>query len=241
MENIINKIQKLLALAESAEKIGSLAEGENAMRQVNKLLLLHNIEMDSISIKEENPIKEVGDDALNFKCNQAGNQWKKDLLAVLVSHNLCRATFNSWSGNLFVIGKRENIEVVIYLYKFIQPRLLKMAQSYHINLNKDIKENINRRKILQSYLIGATKGINQKLEAEKAQFEDKEALAGLILSNNSLIEEFMNELGIKNAKDRKLSIFDDVSRHGREDGNKLQITKGLEGVKQTMESIKRLN
>ena len=56
-ENLIEKIQKLMAKAESAKNMGSTAEAEVFAAKVNEMLMKHNLSMmDVESYKTESPV-----------------------------------------------------------------------------------------------------------------------------------------------------------------------------------------
>ena len=76
-ENLIEKIQKLMAKAESAKNMGSTAEAEVFAAKVNEMLMKHNLSMmDVESYKTESPV--IESEGVEYsKTKYNGGEWER--------------------------------------------------------------------------------------------------------------------------------------------------------------------
>jgi len=238
--NILDKIKKLLALAESAQKIGSLSEAENAMSKATALMLEYNIEQADIdrSKGEDSCISEG--EHYSFKDNQSGNRWKLELMETLAKHNLCDVLFSSYMKTMRVVGEEQNIAIVNYLFVFIAPRLLKIAQQYHVALPENEKFMRNRRGILQSFLLGAVGGLDAKLWKQKKSMEQQSKLSALVVSHQDKIQRYYGtfEKPVKVVSLREVLQDEKDSLEGYRAGASLEINQGLQAPEKEKEVLK---
>jgi hypothetical protein len=227
MNPIVEKVWKLLALAESAKKIGSLAEAENAMAKAQHLMTEHRLSMGAVS--EETTNRTYGHSGLISTVSPYGDgEWRFDLLTVIASQNLCVVTGLTGSKKRVVWGRSENIEVVLYLFDFISPRLLKLAHAYVAGLPGRKRSAKSQAKIKGEYLLGAVRGIHKKLKEQQSGHEKAAAIGALMVRERDSINDFLaQKFGPLDQRKRKKSNANEHSAAGYSDGRKMEINKGV--------------
>lgn len=232
---ILEKIKKLMRLKESAEKVGSLAEAQNAAAKMQNLLTKYNIEIHSISTEEEQKSRIDQSDKLDFKCTKTGGKWKLNLLDVICRYNFCKMIFvnNRYSKTMTIIGDKNNIEVVVFIYNFLTLNLFSLAELRWKEYQKVnvIQNSSFRYTFLRNYLQGAIEGLESKFRKEKREMEQQNStLTSVILYNDKAIESFVQEkIGkLKTSKTSNLRGHDEAESIGYEDGLNIKIVKALD-------------
>ena len=93
-QKILNKLQKLLALQDSAKAIGSAAEAETVAAKINELLLLHNLSLSELRESQKPEERESmgkADIEVDKLTNKKEGDWVYQLYCVIARHNLCEA------------------------------------------------------------------------------------------------------------------------------------------------------
>lgn len=102
-QKILDKIKKLKALIESAEKINSIQEAEAATLLMNNLLTKYNLSlMDIDDTDNSKPSIEIERSDLIPVQNPYGRLWKERLLMTLCMYNYCKVIGSSYK--VFVLG-----------------------------------------------------------------------------------------------------------------------------------------
>jgi hypothetical protein len=161
-EKMLEKVQKLLALAESSNENEALL----AMSRVRELYAKHNLEQ--LSAEEKSGIIHIVL-SLNSKRIQA---YEQQIVGILVGHFfvqiLAGALYDAPSGERYrcleIIGTRENAIMAEYVYHFLKQQtafLLKAAEKSALQ-TRGYKFNRLEKK---SYRMGILKGFMAKLKA----------------------------------------------------------------------------
>lgn len=179
-KSLKEKIRKLIALQEGAQKIGSIEEAANAAEKIRALLMKHNLDLYSIQKEgheEETEMQTFDTGELSVKTE---GDWINMLTRVIAEFHLCEAIgtgkARSW---IYVIGKPSNVEIVWYTVEQLANRIRPMAREAF----KTYKGLEKRNTFIRGYLMGAVWGIRKQL-AEKAA---KEAWAAKQDRDNNLI------------------------------------------------------
>jgi hypothetical protein len=205
-QTIIQRIKGLMRHADSAKEMGSLAEAETFTNKVNELLLQYNLEMmDVIAAADKNDQFKnwMYTENISYKDNQSGSRWKKLLVNVLTKHNLCTYTTLDYNKTFQVYGHMENVDVVVWMYNYLTIGLLRLAQEKHVALDPLIKAQYNRYAFLKDFLLGAVRGIDQKLEAQKQQSVELSKVTALIRTNEIALNGYLEKVVPKLGKARK--------------------------------------
>lgn len=178
---IAEKIQKLMALAESSNE----NEAAVAAAKAQELLAKYNLDLAQVrgfTAKTDEEIIEVATNDDKYKKRQA---WIVELADVIAKHNFCTALFSS-HGHTYFIGHTRDVNVAVFLFNNLRVRLFKLATDrtyeYSLTLKKnrsyirdtyeELSGNVHPRVWRNSWLMGAVAGINKKLNESRKDFAE---------------------------------------------------------------------
>lgn len=220
-EEIIQRIKKLKAHAESAEQIGSLEEAKIFMSKVNELMNEYNV-----SLFELDQAKTDDDVLKNFSYVEKVSykdgtyyKYRFDLIKVISKHNFTKVIFNTEHKYFAVYGNAFNVDNTIWQYWYAAILLKNLALQEYRNFRHE-----NRFRFISDYLLAAVKGLNFALK-EQAQKNNK--VTDLILYNNKLVEKYIEKLGVETVtfKSRNRQTVGIGSILGYEAGKKIDFTE----------------
>lgn len=198
---ILDKIKKCIEQSKSTD---SKSESESAMLLAQKLLMKHNLEMDDIEKHEISTDKgKITEAHVNYS-----EEWEGLLGNTLCINNFCKAIKAFDKNELTLIGKTNNVEVVLYLFSFFRKRLQELvilAYQYNIEEKRkafheegiDFDSLTSKTKLgfessyMKNYLLGGVHGVGAKMRLAIEQSEDN--LKSLIVINNKSIEKYTKE------------------------------------------------
>lgn len=200
---IKEKLQKLMVKADSAKEIGNAAEAAAFSAKVNDLLTKYNLEMADIEFSKEDEV--IADDQKGLILLNKTGRWTSRLLSTLCNYNYCKCVYHTFGRSkemcVTIIGKKENVEVVRFLYDILKSQLEKIAKNEWRLYMKDIqlkilaarqevltesskmtenmvkkpwkyfKSVMNRQAFYKSFFLGAVVGVNERLESEMKKAE----------------------------------------------------------------------
>lgn len=178
MDRILDKISKLLKLAESP----NIEEASSAMEKAHQLLKEHNLQISDI--KEKSNLSEV-------VYGESGRimNWKKILLNEICSFNYCTVLLsNRHKVKCFVIyGREENIVASKVMYEYLVSAIDRIAYESRrkewLNVN-DFKNGAVRNIVLRLKLLK----IKEKDEEKALMPISKEAEDFMFQQNSNLRE-----------------------------------------------------
>jgi hypothetical protein len=232
-ESILDKMKKLLAKAESAKEIGSLAEAEAFMAKVNELLMLHNLSMFDLHKHAAKGTDEFAtwgySERIVYKENLAGDQWKRLLLNVICKHNLTWSTIRKSDKTLCVYGDMQNVESTVWMFYFLETKLMVLAKQYMNELPKDVRDANCRHYHLKNFLIGAVDGLDTKLKKQTAESNN-----AMVVSNKTALDKFIRAKlpNIKEAKCMRVEAGNGYAE-GFEAGSNMSLGARLAAAKST--------
>lgn len=211
---IMERARKLLALSQRG---GTPQEAEAAALQLQKLLLRHNLEIQQIN---EEPVY----DAYEFTLSKTPStmKWERLLFAMLANCHMCRGFFEPRNNSMIIIGRKDNIEMVHYLFKFLRPLVEHHAKMNSRHIPKEFKYRYEK-----SYRHGMIVGIQERLEEQLKQFEQEEGL--LVIPDQEGIQKFAESLfQVKPQKPRKQKIITQAFVEGMYQGLRTSINRELQ-------------
>jgi hypothetical protein len=241
-ENIIEKIQKLAAHAESAKKIGSLAEAELFASKVSELLLQHKLEMDDITNtateddvidKERFNMEDHGGQYAKKRCS-----WQESLAHYVAEYHFCKIMVVIGSNTLFFVGRKEDRACAIYLFTYLVKAIGPAAQRlYDKEYNKHYAVGTTHlmRDWKHSFYIGAILALASRFQAERAKVEAAQSAEhseqfALVLqrSEKELTDFIEEETTGKATSTAKPGINPNGYRQGQRHGSEVSLTQALE-------------
>jgi len=233
MEPVIEKIKKLMALQESAQKVGSLEEAANAAEKIQTLLLKHNLEMFDIhSSKNKSHIKR--DDLKGVYNKKNEGEWIFILYSEIARNNFCDVILQGYFDGkdkkkyVILLGDKDNSEVVRFMalqaenaIRHLETLCWKKLTGQHGD-----KRNAFRR----AYFMGAARGIGAQLRVAKEKaMKSSENVFAMVKVNSDALEkakeiEFPN---LRSGKMRKNLSSDIGGMEGFKDGYGLSLKQGI--------------
>lgn len=237
LEEIKIKIQKLLALQESAEKIGSLAEAANAAEKVQVLLMKYNLSLHEIGPKQEkSSISHMKYSMEDIGYNLKHGTWVLTLMQGVVTLNLCQMVTHTVNGKphaFSILGEPLNIELSKFLYdqlfnklKAMEPREWAAYQGY------DLRGKFRRGFYMGAAmaLAGRMREIARKMKDGQMEGVDGNACTALVLQSEKQVTLYMNTIftNLRSGKARKANGSDGVGI-GYAKGKEMSINHGVGG------------
>lgn len=202
MNNINEKIKKLLSLASSDNK----NEAEMALKKANELMIKFNIERNNLSYEERNYYRE--DINLGFK-RPTHTIWVAQIIQRHFFVN-CVLTRKRDSLSLAFLGEKENVENAIYIYNSLSLTFK--------GLGKGIRAK-------GSFYKGLADGFSYILTKQKM---DTEKERGLVVVKDNGIDKFMkNEFGRTGTAKSNYGRSDSAYSNGYTQGKDIRINKSV--------------
>lgn len=210
-ERVIEKVKKLLKLAESS----NTHEAELATLKANELLLRHNLDY----LKDqEGPIY------LDRILVQSRKDTKLTVIYEILRHFIVKPVISMGKNSccLEVSGSLTNVKLAGYVANFLNQEL------EHLWLEAKKEHNLSGLREKNSFFIGVAQGFDQKMKRSKEALrpEDKKALVLVekkLTFDTQIIYKRLSQSRSGNRLDERANSF------GQEKGQNLTIRQGIEG------------
>jgi predicted SprT family Zn-dependent metalloprotease len=215
---ILDKVHKLLALAQSANEY----EAQNAMSKAHELLLKHNLSLLDVQNK------------LNYIHKQIGEVGRSNPIKSIISALICKFFFveaiwtfgydqhTNRSGKVLEIyGTPENVEMAEYVYDYVQNISELLWAEYKVQ--RKINGNRHRR----TFIYGLLEGFYNKLDSRLIENQSKK----LVWKGDPRLKEFYRRRNPKrvSSSSRYSRSCQDAYNSGITRGKNLIIHKGIKG------------
>lgn len=178
MDNILAKIKKLQALATNNSNV---AEAAAAAAKAQALMFEHNITAAEVDTAVAPETYEKIEHTLDANRNTIG--WKASLLYVIARNNFCRAVGHGGTTRMSLVGKRSNVEGVLYLYAICEREIERLATA------ETKAQLVDKAVFKRSFCRGAVATIGERLKAQRQANETQANTAqttALVLRNVEL-------------------------------------------------------
>ena len=223
LSDVIEKVQKLLNLADKSDKPGEIASAQKLAQQL----------ITKYQIEEAQLNNHVGTGGIVCKRIDTPKPYvidKSILLNAIAKHNFCKVL----RGDKYcmIYGYASDIEICVVLYDTL---LVHMFSEMRIKLEKandQAFEEFNTKAWARSFFTGYSITIGERIKQSK-QDTIKEAsitdtsIAVIVSDKQHAIEEYFQKVDRKSVKDFKLSSPDGFSE-GKKSGRKAVINPTLE-------------
>jgi len=220
MEDIILKIQKLLALSKSSNE----NEAQNAMMMAQKFLVKYKLSIRDIE-QYKNEFVKVNENRTGIKFR--GSNWKSNLSQVIADNFGCYLFYRTGrTHEICFYGKEEDVIIARIMLEYA----IKCINSNGDKLVKKLKQDKRRKHfdgIKNDYALGFVRGLSERFE-EQTQSNKEWAL---VLVKDQVVIDRYNEFSSNFGK-----VQTDVSfkKHlvafklGRVDGKAFDISNKIE-------------
>jgi hypothetical protein len=218
---IIEKIKKLLALANSSnEHEAALAAGH-----AQRLLSEHNLAMADIEASHR-PDKA---DKVETAAAKTLPKWLRHLSAGVSAAFDCQAIHHPAAGKLTFIGVGADVQIAAYTFAYLDQTVRKLCRNYMEQHADSNIANRHRELLRQSYYLGAVSTITGRLREQKVT--TPVTTGALVPVKEGLIRQAMNEIGnIRTMHSRRSYISSDAYSKGQSDGKQVGIHHGINGA-----------
>jgi len=218
---VIDKIKKLLALADSCNE----HEAALAAAHAQRLLASHNLAMADI-IAAVRPDKA---DRVETNVARSLPKWIRHLSAGVSSAFDCQAIHHPTAGKMTFIGVGADVQVAAYTFTYLERTVRKLCTGYLKQQAGTAIVGRQRELIRQSYYLGAVSTISRQLRDQKEQ--TPVTPGALVPVKEGLIRMAMEEIGpIRTTHSRRSYINSAAYSQGQTDGGQVNIRKGVENT-----------
>ena len=212
-ERILNKVQKLLNLAQSS----NAHEAELATLKANSLLLRHNLEHLS-DIEKDEPIY------LSRVLIQKRKDAKLTAIYEMLKHFIVRPviSYGKEICSLEVSGSLTNVKLAQYVANFLNQELDRLWE------HSRIEHSLNGLRAKNSFFAGIARGFDLKMKESKHEFSTEEQKALILVEKNLIIKTHViyKRLSSSHSNARNDTR---ASQLGEQKGKNLKIRQGVEG------------
>lgn len=248
LQKILTKLRKLMDLKVSAIQCGELGEANAAAAGITRLLKEYDLTLQDIptDIKEVDP---VDMETIEYHFQYMQHKWYWCMLDVIAKYNnasIIRTRHKDGLGKIVdveysVIGRKINREVVLYLISYLGNRFIQLGKNSYPKWKMNYIKTLGVTPpvlgvYMKSFLLGCVTGLDEKLRNEQDNL-DTDKVNALVKVTRTEIDEFMRNLDVKNARNRKVNVFASALEEGEEIGRNIQIHKGVAGNKKKTLSI----
>lgn len=241
---ILEKIRKLLALKESAEKIGSEGEAYAAAQGVHRLLTEYNLTMQDVlgSKGEDNGPRIEESDGISY--NSHFGLWKQQLMGIICKYNYCKCVASTQTKQVYAVGTEANVAVCTWLFEYLVSAFVSLAkQNFRKMLDRyclvgpNIPLNIARLQygekrtddFFHSYYIGTVSGLRENFEARQVSADER----GLMVTFDWHIDDFLKSKGGVYKRRGTIDIGDELDPYaldkGYNDGRDISLNRQVSG------------
>lgn len=226
----------------SATQCGEIGEANAAAAGITRLLKEYNLTMQDIpaDAKELDP---VDMETIPYHFPYMQHRWYWDMLDVIAKYNnatTLRTRHKNGLGKVedveySVIGRKINREVVLYLVSFLGNRFIQIGKNSYPKwrMNYMMAQDFTAPTLtvyMKSFLLGCVAGLDEKLHSEQNNM-DADKVNALVKVTQSEIDQFLQNMDVKDARHRKLNVYESAMMEGAEVGRNIQIHKGMAGTK----------
>lgn len=211
---LVQRIQKLHAMAESARDVGSLAEADSFMSAVHKTLAAYNLDTSVLTIDMKDAADPLGQDAvlgaqLRHKDKPLG--WAQDLAGHVARAHNCAHLISTTSSYVFFYGRASNRGVAVKMFKYLRDMAERLGQEAYVT------EAYRRRRTGEgergsaswrfNWMEGFVEEIGRRYQTMRQRVESDKGMGLVLVSVRKEARDYSHEVNQKawdEAKAKKL-------------------------------------
>lgn len=222
-ESIIEKAQKLLAMAEDTAATAN--EKLVAAAKVSKLMFQFNLDMSELKLEEQQPYTDQ-----TFSLGTA-YKWRLMLAVLLCKFNFCEHVTHSTKFR--VVGRKDNIEWVIWLHKHIRKQIEHMAEEYlakTLQGKSDYFVKTYKGQLYTSFCKGCVDTIHMRLQQERDELLQDDNNRALVVVEDSALREHLLELvpNLRIRQEHNQKIWGNAYGSGREAAQNISMRRQIQ-------------
>lgn len=241
---LIEKIRKVLALASSSNE----HEAALATARAAELLRKHNIQQYEVETAGQASAPEVVYSTIPWptisrkKVTRRGGStgtkietqdaWEIDFIATIADGFNCSAIY--WTDCFSFVGRPQDVEIAGYVWANLRAKLVELVRAY-VRLarqaDRETHHHRNYAKLRRDWLLGAVKGVGQKLQERETPPSSTET--AMVLSSQAERKVFIDQTfhRLLPRPTSKIRVVPEAYHDGLQKGYDLQIDPGLPEVR----------
>lgn len=219
-EQIIARVQKLLALAESSNE----HEAKIAADKANALMVEYNLTQQAIDAENDYIDNVISEDPY-IRPHQRTIFGLIDtffFVSVYIESVRHELTIDGrWKYRKLIrfVGTEANVQVATYVFQFLSRKFQELWLDYK-------RANGLGEKSRRSYYWGLYEGLAVQLSKTREKVQEEK---GLVLVQDPGLQEFMESLKLRRGtKPSKMVLDDQALQQGFEDGKEIKISRGVD-------------
>lgn len=179
MSGVIDKVRKLLRLAESPNANEAAAAAAKAQSLIDE----HNLSTALLALdgaentQPDEEIEDFGAKGAPLDAQPVLHRWRATLAGTIARANSCRIYNNH--GSLALVGRPSDAETVRYLFAYLAREVERLCEKDGRGCGRTWRNN---------YRLGVVDTIMRKLHAERVRFkEEQRKLAGASMDSQALV------------------------------------------------------
>lgn len=231
VEDIILKIQKLLALSKSSNE----NEAQNAMLKAQQLLIKHKLSLKDVELYSSENIKV---DSFNTEQRFRGQSWKSNLAQVIADNFSCymylqtSCNYRSKVRSICFYGKGDDVVICNIMFSYAS----KCINTEGDKLVKRMKQDRRRKYfkgIKDDYALGFIAGLKERFNEQIRNNSEW----GLVIQKDQIVidkyREFSKDFGTVNVS-KKFYKHSNAFKLGQEDGRKFDISNKIQNEEEPL-------
>lgn len=222
-ESLLAKVQKLMALAESANE----HEAALAAAKAQSLIEQYNIEQHELETSGRKAAEPIGLQRIDWPDRDNIDRWEKELVQTVARNMFCDVLWTPL--HVMFIGRPTDVLVVEYTWAHLREKIVSLVRG-RLREAKYRGEVSNPKKWRRDWLLGAVDGIREKMIAQHRQMQqDNPNSSALVVVRDAEIKTFISQtfsrVRIDNAP--RIQLQAGAYHDGRQHGTQLDINPGL--------------
>jgi len=153
-EPVLERIRKLQRLSRS----GNEHEAALAASKMQELLFKHNLSIETLSEPSE---------YVEEKRELGSRVWARRLMVGLCRNNFCEPLRAAWGGEIFIVGRRENVTAVNEMFVYLVGEINRLAKGSYKDYKVGTPWPENANSWCSAFRSGAVATINGRLRAQR--------------------------------------------------------------------------
>ena len=151
---VLERIRKLQRLARSANE----HEAALAAAKMQELLFKHNLSVEAL----RDPSEYIEDQR-----HVGGRVWARRLMVSICKNNFCEPLHSTWGGEIFIVGRRENVNAVNEMFEYLVREVDRLARSAYADYKRSTPWPESGRSWCAAFRSGAVVTISARLRAQR--------------------------------------------------------------------------
>lgn len=216
-DKLITRIQALLN--KTTENGCTQAEMEAAVNLANKLLLMHNLDMNDVHSNNTNStFVYTEENCVVYGQKKEEGSWERTLMTIIADFNMCDSVAIhidgvTNKGKIVVIGKQQNVDIVLYLFDAVRQQFRFASKAAYNNHRREVLDYYNReyselelqkdKKLsyrmpyIRSFLKGTVSGLNVKLKKQREEMLNDDMIGSrfdvMCIENAVALKDFVDK------------------------------------------------